>query len=171
MNDEVLDAVKIGIEYILLTVFVFFAIKAMQLRDNYAIEMNTRQELEQAAEDKMTYSLYNTETSLPADEVLAAIRNFSDEGISIYVDDMGNGSDMLWSHAMIQSVNKKDKEKCSQKWIANHLTMTNYYKPYIVYDNVDPKEYAQKIKTGNVNRKMLKGEFVSGIIFLIDKTS
>ena len=94
--DSAIDAVKIGLEYILLAIFLMFVIRTIELRDDYAKALNDKKTIEQSSKETLEFSIYNTgndqnnkDETLPADELIACIRNYRNGDISIYVDDIG----------------------------------------------------------------------------------
>lgn len=161
--DSAIDAVKIGLEYILLAIFLMFVIRAIELRDDYAKALNDQKTIEQSSKETLEFSIYNTgndqnnkDETLPADELIACIRNYRNGDISIYVDDIG-GQAYTFDSIAAASEEKSIKERFTQKWLTNHLDMQSYYHPYLIYDNQDVS------KAENYNKK---GDSITGIAFI-----
>lgn len=161
--DSATDAVKIGLEYILLAIFLMFVIRTIELRDDYAKALNDQKTIEQSSKETLEFSIYNTgndqnnkDETLPADELIACIRNYRNGDISIYVDDIG-GQAYTFDSIAAASEEKSIKERFTQKWLTNHLDMQSYYHPYLIYDNQDVS------KAENYNKK---GDSITGIAFI-----
>lgn len=161
--DNAIDVIKIGLEYILLAIFLMFVIRTIELRDDYAKALNDQKTIEQSSNETLEFSIYNTGSdqhnkneTLPADELIACIRNYRNGDVSIYVDDIG-GQAYTFDSSIATSENADLKSRYTQKWLVNHLDMKSYYHPYLVYDNQDVT------KSSSYNKK---GDSITGIAFI-----
>lgn len=165
-GSSVIDTIKIGLEYILLAIFLVLAIRVIQIRNDCSNALNVRTITEEGTKEMLEFSQYNTGNNqnskaetIPADEVLACIRNYRDGSVSIYVDNIGE-NEYVFDSTVAQSDDMNVRNRYTQKWLTNHMSMKKYYHPYLIYDNQD-------VKDATVYNK--KGENVTGIAFLMYK--
>lgn len=141
LAEHTIDLVKLALEYITLTIFFVFVLKAMGLRNSYANSLNLQYDLQVKTQQRLEFEKYVTgldqnelSECLTADMVLEAIRKYSDGQICIYVDEMKDGSELY-----VDSLNAaalSDRLTVSAL-IANLDMVSGRYHPYLVYDNQD----------------------------------
>lgn len=153
MSENAIDVIKLGIEYIMLAIFLIFVVQVIQVRNSYAQKLNTTEAQESAANETLEYSKYDTGDAAPkdsstqkflkecisGDEVVACIRNYSDGSVNIYVDGVKQGHDgriidgrMALTGDMATNMNTKDM--FTEKYLSNHIYLSDSYHPYLIYD-------------------------------------
>lgn len=166
--DSPIDVIKLGIEYTLLAIFLMFVVRVLCLRDDYAKALNQKDIIEMSAKETLEFSEFNTgkdqtnkEETVPADEVLACIRKYRDGSVTIYIDHMNgasmNGKSQIYDSSVSTSDDPETNKKYKQSQLIKDLRMTDYYHPYLVYDNMDVTNKASYNQTGDT---------VTGIAFL-----
>lgn len=195
MSENVIDVIKIGIEYILLAIFLLFVSQIIQLRNSYASGLNSRKAQESAIQETLEYSMYDTGTESPSednraskkflsecvsgDEVVSCIRNYADGSVNIFVDGAVNENNssyirdgMLVLNSEL-ATNTESRVIFTQKWLQNHIDLTASYHPYLIYDNgavpFTRSDSGYIMKNGewySTNQYKQKGEAVTGIAFI-----
>lgn len=165
-GSSIIDTVKIGLEYILLAIFLLLAINVIEVRNDCSNAMNVKKVMENKAKENLEFSEYqrgddqaNKTECLPADDVLACIRNYRDGSVTIYVDDIG-GTSYTFDKSVAQNDNSTIRNRYTQRWLTNHMDMKKYYHPYLIYDERDVTDK---------NAYNVKGDSVTGVAFLVYK--
>lgn len=192
MSENVIDIIKLGIEYILLAIFLLFVVQVIQIRNSYASNLNNKNAQTRTAQESLEFSSYRTGDMDPADntkkkylsecitgdDVLACIRNYSDGSVKIYVDGMQGTDDRIDDGLTIFDTDAANTPKWqyiySEEWLSDHLYVDGAYHPYLIYDNyAEPMEgyddnqvISKKPEWYTNNRYAHKGEAVTGIVFI-----
>lgn len=189
MSENAVDVIKLGIEYIMLAIFLLFVGQVIQIRNSYAVKLNTREAQESAANETLEYSMYNTGDTAPdqngtskfskeclsGDEVLACIRNYADGSINIYVDGVKQGNDsriidgrMALTGSMATDMTTKDM--FTEKYLSDHIYLDEQYHPYLIYDDkAVPFDADTKVKNASWysgGAYDQTGEAVTGLAFI-----
>ena len=135
-SETIIDAIKMGIEYILIVIFIGIAIAIMGLRNEYADSLNEISIATDAAQQQLEFSEYGTDRVYTADEVMAAIRKYRSGDTDIYVDDLGYGTALLLN----EDNAKKHPKRYTIEYLMENMDFTNYYYSYLVYDGADVKK-------------------------------
>lgn len=187
MSESVIDTVKLGIEYIMLAIFLIFVSQVVQIRNSYAARINDREAQESAINETLEYSMYDTDEPISGDEVVSCIRNYSDGETAIFIDRKGfsasdakartdyslDPNDTVSLADMFQAdkglstggfifntdkaTNVATKKAFTRKWLSDHLKLSGSYTPYLIYDGADITDKTKYNK---------KGEAVTGIAFI-----
>ena len=165
-GSSIIDTIKIGLEYILLAIFLMLAVRVIYIRNDCSNAMNMKTVMENTTKENLEFSEYQTGNNqndktqtLTADEVVACIRNYRDGSIVIYVDDIG-GKAYTFDKSVAQNADLSARKRYTQKWLSNNMSMKKNYHPYLIYDNQD-------VKNKSVYNK--KGNSVTGIAFIMYK--
>lgn len=154
MSENVIDVIKIGLEYILLAIFLLFVGQVIQIRNSYASGLNTRSAQESASQETLEYSMYDTGDTAPeddrsqaflkecisGDEVVSCIRNYADGSINIYVDGAkGSFRNQISDGRFVLTEDKatdvSTREMFTEKFLRNHIYLDEEYHPYLIYDS------------------------------------
>lgn len=146
LAENLIDVMKMAIEYILLAIFFICVMRFVHVKDRYAETLNREYDLQVLTRQQLEFGKYNTGTSLNApeeylnaDSVMEAVRLYRDAQLCIYVDKMGrNGSvrEFLLDGTTLEEY--RSKGWLSVSYLKNTLDLENAkYHPYIVYDNED----------------------------------
>lgn len=172
MSESVIDTIKLGIEYIMLAVFLIFVSQTVQLRNSYAMKINSREAQESAVNDTLEFSMYDTDKPLSGDEVVSCIRNYTDGSITVFVNRDGikkvdnkdgiNVSVILDTDRGFQFNSAKASDQTlkkvyTRKWLTDHIYLADSYQPYLVYDGADITDRSKYNKVGQA---------VTGIAFI-----
>lgn len=173
MSDSAIDVIKLGIEYILLAIFLIFVSQVVQIRNSYAMKINNREAQESATNDTLEFSMYDTDKPISGDEVIACIRNYSDGSIVVYVDRHGikkeDNKDGINVPVILDSDGggiRFDTEKAydqtlkkmfTRKWLTDHIYLSESYQPHLIYDGRDVTDSRNYDK---------KGQAITGIAFI-----
>jgi hypothetical protein len=158
-GENIIDNLKMALEYILLGVFFLCAIEFIRIRDEYAQALNNQYSLQETTSQRLEFGKYNTGTTqsslnecVTADMVIEAIRNYREGDISIYVDKTKNGTSLLLNESTAQT----NKSRFTVEYLITAFDFNTYYHPYLVYDSQD-------VTTGSYTPY---GTEVTGIAFL-----
>lgn len=143
LAENTIDMVKIAVEYITIAIFLFFVVKFIGIRNDYAEALNRQYDLQLKTQERLEFSKYDTGLnqsdrceSLTADMVLEALRKYRDGEICIYVDHMKDGSELYLDSRNAASI----ADKLTVDALTKNLDMTSArYHPYLVYDNQNMK--------------------------------
>lgn len=165
MDENAVDVIKLGIEYILLAIFIFIVVQVVQMRNSYAESLNNRQAQTETAAERLEFSLYDTGDLTPSqntsskyigeclsgDEVIACIRKYSDGSINVYVDGMKGTDpyihdDKTWfDNEKAEDIDRRYIFK--EAWLKKHIYADQGYHPYIIYEK---QPYRTLNSAGNV---------------------
>ena len=180
MNIEsALHMINMAVEYILVALVILVCIRFIGIRNSYASALNDKSALQKEVNNNLEYREYNTGTNqndpseyVPGSSVVAAIRKYKDGRINICVynscvtDSSGNiisfgDRDVALDKDTAISKSYEYTVSHLQKDGAEIIKSTDYYHPYLVYDN-DSKD---------MNKFDSKGIEVTGIIFVKEPDS
>lgn len=139
-HQSVFDIMKMGFEYILVTIFILASIKCIEVRNHYADVINQQYDTRVQTQNRLEFSKYNTgldqrdaSQCVSADVLMEAIRLYKDGSITIYVDKLKYGTDLLLTKETAVTM----ADRFSVASLVTELDFTTYYHPYLVYDSGD----------------------------------
>lgn len=146
LAENLIDVMKMAIEYILLAIFFVCVMQFVRVKDRYAETLNKEYDLQVLTRQQLEFGKYNTRVNpydqnecLNADAVMEAIRLYRDGDVCIYVDKMGRNGylrEFLLDGTTLKEY--RDKGWLTVSYLKNTLDLENAkYHPYIVYDNED----------------------------------
>lgn len=166
MNTEaIFDAIKLGVEYIMIAVFIGLAIKVVSIRNSYAETLNEQEISASTIRETLEFSMYNTGTDqndrdewMTGDEVIACFRKYRSGEIQVYLDKTSSNTSLLLNRDTAHQTTSDNKtEVFSLQNLLQIIDTTKFYHPYLVYDNeniANPSKYSHS------------GDYISGIAFI-----
>ena len=166
-TESTIDAIKLGVEYIMIVIFIGLAIKVLALRNDYANSLNEQEISEANLKETLEFSMYNTgidqnnrDEWMTGDEVVACFRKYRNGSVQVYLDKAKDGSSLLLNSQTFQNksiLNGREVNTFSLEYLLTAIDMSSFYHPYLVYDDED---------ITNPDSYQHSGASVSGITFM-----
>ncbi len=139
LADNTIELIKIALEYITLAILLFFVVRFLELRSDYAESLNRQYDLQVRTQQRLEFEKYNTgvdqgdrSQGLTADMVVEAVRRYRDGKVCIYVDRMKDGSELYLDGQNAEALS----DRLTVEALMQNLDMASArYHPYLVYDN------------------------------------
>ncbi len=149
LAENLIDIMKMAVEYILLAIFFVCVIDFVHVKDRYAETLNREYDLQVTTRQQLEFGKYNTglnqtnpDECLNADAVMEAVRLYRDAGVCIYVDRMGRNGYVRYDYLLDGTTLEEYQRNgwLSVDYLKKTLDLENArYHPYVVFDNDDMK--------------------------------
>ena len=136
-SDSAIHLMSIGLEYLMIAVFIVVVYNFIVLRDDYANALNDKTILQENVDTRLEFSGYDNhgQTSdrsklITGARLMEVIRLYRDGHIRIYINKDKNNNPITFD----SDVAIYDPLRYSVAYLSNQIDSTSFYTSYLVYD-------------------------------------